>query len=646
MYRTRPPWLCWLVLSVPLLLQPLQGAALPAAYTLTDLGPTAIPVALDHDSPTAVGVTEVAPAGHQTATEFSPAATVLGTLPGGTFSLARGICGPYQVGESSTGPLGNLTHAWRRVGTGAMQDLGALGSPSSFSTATDVNCSSTAVGFADSPAGHSVPVLFSGTDIVVLPTLGDAQGHASGINSLGDVVGDYRTPGGQSHCAIWPGGGAMADCHSSTVATTFSSGLDINTAGQVVGQALTTQGLRGFVWLPLTGMLLLPPLPGDIESSAGAINEDGLIAGRSALPNTSCACDPLHQAAVVWENGQPIDLQPLVTNAPGWVLQRATGINTAGVIIGTGTFNGQRHGWLLTPGGPASPPPDVVAETPPEPPPPAPPVVTPPVSPVVPPPPPPPPVVVPGAPPPPAAALPPSPPTPPPAGLLAQLLTPDAIFPPRFVVEVHGDFDGDHVPDTAALDASGGIWVCLASRVPSCQQIYGWLTALVAGDFDGNGRDDLAGLAGRDIWAMTDGQVWVPVPGWLDTLVVGDFFGDGKDHLAGLAGGLIWVSPQLNVWVQVPGTLDALVAADIDGDGRDDLAGLANTQIWVTTHVPQVIARQASWDWVPGLLKTLEVDRTAPGHPDLVGWNGECWYRAHTLGQWVLQGCGAQMVGR
>jgi hypothetical protein len=40
------------------------------------------------------------------------------------------------------------------------------------------------------------------------------------------------------------------------------------------------------------------------------------------------------------------------------------------------------------------------------------------------------------------------------------------------VVEVHGDFNGDGIQDLAGLDATGGIWVCLAEQ-PSCTQIYG-----------------------------------------------------------------------------------------------------------------------------------------------------------------------------
>ena len=224
--------------------------------------------------------------------------------------------------------------------------------------------------------------------------------------------------------------------------------------------------------------------------------------------------------------------------------------------------------------------------------------------------------------------------------LLFPLTSRAALTPDQLQSHVQGDFDGDGRLDDAGLDLQGNIWVCLASQ-GVCGQIYGSLTTLVAGDFDGNGRDDLAGLADQMIWIMLDGQTWQQLPGWLDTLIVGNFFGDGKQHLAGLGNTLIWLSPSVGQWIQVPGWLDTLVAGDFNGDGRDDLAGLANTLIWLTTEVPRVAAHQASWVWSPGGLRTLDVDRSAPQHDDLLGWNGtDCW-RMHTVGLWQQTSCSA-----
>jgi len=42
------------------------------------------------------------------------------------------------------------------------------------------------------------------------------------------------------------------------------------------------------------------------------------------------------------------DLNSLIPAGSGWELQRAAGINDAGQIVGTGTINGQTHGFLLS----------------------------------------------------------------------------------------------------------------------------------------------------------------------------------------------------------------------------------------------------------------------------------------------------------
>lgn len=47
--------------------------------------------------------------------------------------------------------------------------------------------------------------------------------------------------------------------------------------------------------------------------------------------------------------GQPVQLQPLLQGGQGWQLEYVVAINDNGWIIGTGTFYGQRHGFLLKP---------------------------------------------------------------------------------------------------------------------------------------------------------------------------------------------------------------------------------------------------------------------------------------------------------
>jgi hypothetical protein len=166
----------------------------------------------------------------------------------------------------------------------------------------------------------------------------------------------------------------------------------------------------------------------------------------------------------------------------------------------------------------------------------------------------------------------------------------------------------------------------------------------VAGDFDGDGRDELAvapdaaGSAGNDFWIYKfdpAAAVWShlsPIPGHpmgadLDCsglgfpakfAVVGDFDGDGRDELAvapvaaGSAGNDFWIykfDPAAGTWQHLSpiaghpmgADLDCsglgfpakfAVAGDFDGDGKAELAiapdaaGSAGNDFWIFKFVP------------------------------------------------------------
>jgi probable HAF family extracellular repeat protein len=73
-----------------------------------------------------------------------------------------------------------------------------------------------------------------------------------------------------------------------------------------------------------------------------SINDYGQVVG------TSNAVSDMH--AFVTENGVMKDLNSLmVASVTGWVLNKARGINNAGQITGTGTFNGLTRVFVLSP---------------------------------------------------------------------------------------------------------------------------------------------------------------------------------------------------------------------------------------------------------------------------------------------------------
>ncbi|MBK8168603.1 MAG: hypothetical protein IPK64_21865 [bacterium] len=85
----------------------------------------------------------------------------------------------------------------------------------------------------------------------------------------------------------------------------------------------------------------------------------------------------------------------------------------------------------------------------------------------------------------------------------------------------------------------------------------------MAGDFDGDGTADLAGLtANGGIYYSTDFVRWQNIPGMLVRLVAGDFDGDGQADLAGLAGnGGVYYSTSFTNWVYATGVLANLAGS-------------------------------------------------------------------------------------
>jgi len=178
---------------------------------------------------------------------------------------------------------------------------------------------------------------------------------------------------------------------------------------------------------------------------------------------------------------------------------------------------------------------------------------------------------------------------------------------------VSGDFDGDGLGDVAAIWNDGG-WVTITVRLRawrpdraaqhwSTEKTVRWddSTRWLAGDFDGDGRTDIAAVwkdgdqASLSVYRSTGTRFeprfgWAEKNGgWGDTIkwVAGDFNGDGCDDIVA-----IWPhdgSTMLTVrrstgssfissdWaLHDGGWMDSTkwVAGDFDGDGRADVAGI------------------------------------------------------------------------
>ena len=160
------------------------------------------------------------------------------------------------------------------------------------------------------------------------------------VNNNNEVAG-----GCSSQAFIWKsdqgmvGLGFLPGCNMS-----IANG--INDASQVVGYCAKADGTQtAFIWTSSTGMSQLGSSGiGGSNFTASAISAGGIVIGNCQIAETD--------HAIAWTPGQnAVDLNSLVSNLSGWVcLQSANGINSSGVIVGSGLrTNGVTHAFILYP---------------------------------------------------------------------------------------------------------------------------------------------------------------------------------------------------------------------------------------------------------------------------------------------------------
>jgi len=310
--------------------------------------------------------------------------TDLGTLRGGDSSVGFGLNARGQVAGVSTLPNNAYGHGFLFI-KGKLKDLGDLGA--GWSDSFQVNASGEVTGYAPIPGGNVRAYIYRKGHMTQLPTLagGSTQGYS--INDHGHITGAADTSNGEVHPYLYLfRNGKLLDLgtlglHQQSV---WNSGNGINNSDEVAGISWTASGaIQGFLWKK-GKMIDLGDLGGGY-SRAWAINDHEQIVGESsvangntdaflwakgkmkdlgtlggtlgralAINNSGVAVGDSYRndgtdVAFVYRKGKMLDLNQLIPANSGWVLETAEGVNDAGQISGTGTFNGAERGFLLTP---------------------------------------------------------------------------------------------------------------------------------------------------------------------------------------------------------------------------------------------------------------------------------------------------------
>ena len=323
-------------LTALLLLLTLSRLAAAQAYTVTDLG-NFDPVAINNAGQIV---------GSGTLWTNGKSVPLVGLEPialNNRGQIVGAPSGPHTI----HGGIAHNVHAllWQN---GRLTDLGTPGVPSQYE-ATGINDSGQIIG-----TSYRHPLLWENGRRTYLPKLFKDPPYTQmpcgtgGINNRGQSVGYASTFRGSIDAVLWQGEHIF---DLGNAGSPDARAVAINDQSQIAGY-VRLPGMKwvrhAFLWR--NGKALdLKTLAGDTDSQSGAINSEEQIVGTSEKIDRVPFLRGYPSRAFLWWNGKMLDLNTFLPAHSGWRLEFARGINNRGQIIGSGTYRGKPHGFLLNP---------------------------------------------------------------------------------------------------------------------------------------------------------------------------------------------------------------------------------------------------------------------------------------------------------
>lgn len=270
------------------------------------------------------------------------------------------FCGFKSYGFSSSTAC--LPFVWQ---DGVMARLATLGGENGF--ANQINIRGEVAGIAETsvtdptpgcPVHQFAPVVWEHGRVHELPAYpGDTDGIAAAINDKGEVAGasgncaPFNPNSGlylnEEHALVWKDGKAidLGNLGPNGIPGAGNHACAINNDGVAVGHATSNASTVAFLWTREKGMKGLGTLNGDFASFALGINDEGQVVGQSISADFS------NFRAFLWQKGQMIDLNTLVTVNPGKLdLLLGESINSRREITGLAVDGaGKSHAYLAIP---------------------------------------------------------------------------------------------------------------------------------------------------------------------------------------------------------------------------------------------------------------------------------------------------------
>jgi hypothetical protein len=180
-----------------------------------------------------------------------------------------------------------------------------------------------------------------------------ANGGRGGWFAVG--MGAKRAQGGGRVDRAIRWDAANAPVEFDAPANSDSNAIAANVLYDVVGTTGSQPGAKGAFWKYGAPMLAQckwnrTDFSNNVTTETSAhmsINDSRIAVGQINDPAKG------RRAATLWDlnakNIADVDLNDLIDPKLGWVLTEANGINSNGIIVGTGTLNGNQRGYILVP---------------------------------------------------------------------------------------------------------------------------------------------------------------------------------------------------------------------------------------------------------------------------------------------------------